>query len=107
MFDQSEYEAFIASKQKTTGKHGFKARNDWSDKLFIHQQKALHFSLEKGRSACFFDTGLGKSRIEGAIAQEFHEKTNKPSLILTPLAIGPQMQRECAELGLDSHIVRD
>jgi superfamily II DNA or RNA helicase len=53
------------------------------------------------------DTGLGKSRVEAAAAAEFMQASGKPSLILTPLAVARQMQRECEAIGVDAQIVRE
>ncbi len=102
----ADYRAFIASKGKHAAPTGFAMRHDWPG-LFPHQKAALAFACERGRSACFLDTGLGKSRVEAAAAQEFVEATGNPALILTPLAVARQMQRECAAVGVDARVVRD
>lgn len=105
-FDHSEYRAFIASKGSLTRGAGFTPVGSWSS-LFAHQRAALNFACEAGRTACFLDTGLGKSRVEAAAAEEFHRATGRPSLILTPLAVARQMQRECAAVGVEARIVRE
>lgn len=40
-------------------------------------------------------------------ASECARETGKPSLILTPLAVARQMQRECEAFGADAKVVRD
>ena len=102
----SEYRAFIASKGTAAGSHGFSPSNQWSG-LFPHQLATLQFVCEKGRAAAFLDTGLGKSRVEAAAAAEFAEQSGKPSLILTPLAVARQMQRECQAIGVAAHVIRE
>ena len=99
------YRDFIASKGTSAASRGFEPANKWS--LFAHQQAALEFACQKGRSAAFLDTGLGKSRVEAAAAAEFMQASGKPSLILTPLAVARQMQRECEAIGVDAKVVRD
>jgi superfamily II DNA or RNA helicase len=99
------YHEFIASKGIAAQSHGFRPRHKWD--LFPHQQATLQFACEKGRSAAFLDTGLGKSRVEAAAAAEFVAASGKPSLILTPLAVARQMQRECAAVGIEACIVRE
>jgi superfamily II DNA or RNA helicase len=99
------YREFIASKGTAAGSHGFEPRHQWE--LFKHQQATLQFTCQKGRAAAFLDTGLGKSRVEAAAAAEFMEASGKPSLILTPLAVARQMQRECEAVGIDAQIVRE
>ncbi len=79
---------------------------DWPT-LFEHQRRALAFACEKGRTACFLDTGLGKSRVEAAAADEFRRASGKPSLILTPLAVAQQMRRECEAVGVDARVIRE
>ena len=101
----AQYRQFIASKGTAAGSHGFQLRHDWP--LFQHQLATLEFACQKGRSAAFLDTGLGKSRVEAAAAAEFMEASGKPSLILTPLAVARQMQRECQAIGIDAQIVRE
>lgn len=102
----SAYQEFIASKQGAAKAVGFDVRGDWPG-LFKHQATALQFITGRGRAAAFLDTGLGKSRIEAAAAEEFRRASGKPSLILTPLAVARQMQRECEAVGVDARVVRD
>jgi superfamily II DNA or RNA helicase len=101
-----DYRAFIASKGTAAGSSGFALHNKWPG-LFPHQLETLRFACEKGRSAAFLDTGLGKSRVEAAAAAEFCQQSGKPSLILTPLAVARQMQRECAAVGVDARVIRE
>lgn len=101
----AEYRQFIASKGVAAGSRGFQPRHKWE--LFQHQHATLEFACQKGCSAAFLDTGLGKSRVEAAVAAEFMEASGKPSLILTPLAVARQMQRECAAIGVEARIVRE
>lgn len=102
----ADYRAFIASKGAAAGSHGFAPAGQWPG-LFPHQLATLQFVCEKGRSAAFLDTGLGKSRVEAAAAAEFAQQSGKPSLILTPLAVARQMQRECEAIGVDARVIRE
>ncbi len=99
------YREFIASKGTAAQSYGFQPQSQWD--LFPHQQATLQFACEKGRSAAFLDTGLGKSRVEAAAAAEFAAASGRPSLILTPLAVARQMVRECAAIGIEARIVRE
>lgn len=105
-FDYAGYRQFIASKGSQAATRGFEMRGDWSG-LFEHQRRALQFACEKGRGANFLDTGLGKSRVEAAFADEARIASNKPTLILTPLAVARQMQRECEAVGVEARVVRE
>ena len=106
MFDLAEYRDFIASKGGMAQSSGFDlSGTDYG--LFAHQQRALEFNAEKGKAAAFLDTGLGKSRVEAAMANEARIASNKPALILTPLAVARQMQRECEACGVEATVIRD
>jgi len=73
----------------------------------VHQTASLEFALEKGKSAAFLDTGLGKSFIELEFAKQCAEETGKPSLILTPLAVAAQMVREAGKFNIDARQIRE
>lgn len=101
-----DYHSFIASKAISANSYGFHP-SALPDRLFDHQRNAVEFALEKGRAALFLDTGLGKSGCEAVFADQARRKTGKPSLILTPLAVAKQMQRECEAFGVDAKVIRE
>lgn len=104
--DYEEYRSFIAAKVKTVSSVGF-APHGLPDRLFTHQRAAVEFALGKGRAALFLDTGLGKSGCEAVFADQAARETKRPALILTPLAVARQMQRECAAFGVEAKVVRE
>jgi SepF-like predicted cell division protein (DUF552 family) len=57
--------------------------------------------IKKGRGAGFLDTGLGKTLIELVIAANYVRHTNKPVLILTPLAVAFQFLSESEKFGIE------
>lgn len=71
--------------------------------MFAHQRDLASWALRRGRCAVFANTGLGKSRIEMAYAQHVPGHV----LVLTPLAVGPQMVAEAAAIGLCARQARD
>lgn len=101
-----EYRAFIARRAVTTERQGFEPK-PINDKAKAHQIAALEFALNRGKSAAFLDTGLGKSFIELEFARQCAEETGKPSLILTPLAVAGQMVREGQKFGIDARQIRE
>ncbi|MFC3060031.1 helicase-related protein [Paenirhodobacter populi] len=101
-----DYHAFIASKGIAASSHGF-APQALPERLFTHQRTAVEFALGKGRAALFLDTGLGKSGCEAVFADEARRETNRPALILTPLAVARQMQRECEAFGVEARVIRE
>lgn len=102
----AEYRAFIASRAPTAHKSGFEAY-PINKSAKAHQVAVLNFALERGKSAAFLDTGLGKSFIELEFARQCAEETGKPSLILTPLAVAGQMVREGQKFGIDARQIRE
>lgn len=102
----AEYRAFIASRAVATDRRGFDPQ-PINGAAKTHQRAVLDFALNKGRSAAFLDTGLGKSFIELEFARQCGEETGKPSLILTPLAVAGQMVREGQKFGIDARQIRE
>ena len=97
---QEEYLKFLERKRHSVQKHGIKPL--WiPDKMFDFQAYAAEYCIEKGRCAAFIDTGLGKTLIELVIAANYARHTNKPVLIITPLAVAFQFIREAQKFDID------
>jgi hypothetical protein len=69
--------------------------------LYDFQALLVEWSLVKGRSAIFADCGLGKTPMQLVWAENVVRKTNKPVLILTPLAVASQHVSEGAKFGIE------
>lgn len=96
----NSYREFLKSKQHTTGEFGFYA--NWiPDCAFDFQRHVISKAVKKGRMGLFLDTGLGKTLIQLAIAQNVVLSTNKRVLILTPLAVAFQFIKEAEKIGVD------
>lgn len=106
VFDIEKYRAFIAEKGVSVPASGFSPDN-LPSRLFDHQRTATEYALEKGKAALFLDTGLGKSGCEAVFADQARRATNKPALILTPLAVAKQLKRECEAFGVDAKVIRE
>ena len=102
----AEYRQFIAARAIAADRHGFAPR-EINTNAKEHQRAVLDFALDRGRSAAFLDTGLGKSFIELEFARQCAEETGKPSLILTPLAVAGQMVREGQKFGIAARQIRE
>jgi superfamily II DNA or RNA helicase len=100
-----EYREYIASRALASQMHGFTPRPH-NPNAKTHQAAVLDFAINRGKSAAFLDTGLGKSFIELEFARQCADETRKPSLILTPLAVAGQMVREGQKFGIDARQVR-
>jgi ERCC4-related helicase len=94
------YEQFLESKKHTIGNFGFEP-NYYPDIAFDFQKYIIEKSIRKGRIAIFADTGLGKTLIQLSIAKNIVNHTNKRVLILTPLAVAFQFEKEAKKLGIE------
>ena len=102
----TRYETFIASKSQLDSMSGFDPL--WvPDFLFDFQRSLVEWSIKKGRAALFADCGLGKTPMQLVWAQNIIEKTNKPVLIVTPLAVSRQTIEEGEKFGIDCEQSRD
>jgi len=103
---ESEYLDFIKKKTQSENNSGFKP-NFMPDFLFGFQSELINWSLLKGKSAMFADCGLGKTPMQLVWAENVVRETNKPVLIITPLAVSPQTIREGEKFDIDCEQSRD
>lgn len=96
-----EYEEFLQSKRHTSQDYGIEV-NYLPDQMFDYQKYVSGYLIKKGRAACFLDTGLGKTVIELTVARNYFNKTDKPVLIITPLAVAFQFIKEAKKFGIDN-----
>ncbi len=94
-----DYTEFLESKKHTSSDFGI-TPHYVPDFLFDYQKYVTEYATKKGRCAVFLDTGLGKTLIELTIARNYTEKTNKPVLIITPLAVAFQFIKEASDFGI-------
>lgn len=101
-----DYQAFLERKAQLGGNFGFEPL--WMpDFLFDFQRALVEWALRKGRGALLCDTGLGKTPMQLTWAENVRRKTGKPSLILTPLAVGAQTEAEAAKFKIEAGRSRD
>lgn len=95
-----EYQEFLKAKEHSQYMNGIEPK--WMpDAMFDFQKYVNEYASKKGRAAIFLDTGLGKTIIELTLAVNFVKQTNKPVLIITPLAVAFQFLREAEKFGID------
>lgn len=100
------YREFIDSKRQLGTNDGFKA-TFVPDFLFDFQRSLVEWAVLKGRAAVFADCGLGKTPMQLVWAENVVRKTNKPVLILMPLAVSAQTLREGEKFGIECHRSHD
>jgi hypothetical protein len=96
------YEEFLERKLHTGADHGFDPVF-MPDQLFDFQQALVQWAVRKGRAAIFADCGLGKTAMQLTWAQNVAQHTDRPVLILTPLAVAAQTIREGEKFGIECH----
>jgi hypothetical protein len=101
------YTDFLTGKFLRHDAQGFPtAPDDLPAYLFPFQRDLVAFALTKGRAALFADTGLGKTRMELAWADEVSRNAGGPVMIFAPLAVAQQTVREGLEIGVPVHYTR-
>jgi len=94
------YNEFLEAKRHTDINYGIEP-NFIPDAMFDFQKHVTNYAIKKGRCAVFLDTGLGKTVIELTVAKNYVKHTNKPVLIITPLAVAPQHVKEAIKFGIE------
>jgi len=97
-----EYQEFLASKQKNHVFSGFDIElSDLNKSMFDFQKFIVKRALKAGKYAIFADCGLGKTLMQLEWAHRVNQETNKPVLILAPLAVAGQTIKEGAKFHID------
>lgn len=101
------YEAFLASKHVAAQERGMKNIPALASHLFPFQRHCVEFALRCGSSGLFLDTGLGKTACELEWSQHAAEASNGRALILTPLAVARQIEKEGLRWGYNIRVIRE
>ena len=90
-----DYYSFLKQKEKTENVSGFEVSyDDLNINLFDFQKFIVQKALKYGKFAIFADCGLGKTLMQLSWADIITKKTNKPVLVLCPLAVANQTIQE-------------
>lgn len=96
----NKYEEFIQSKYQEYKSSGFDADiRTFNENMFDWQKAITKWALKKGKCAIFADCGLGKTLLSLEWAKQVNINTNKPVLILAPLAVSTQTVHEGEKFG--------
>jgi hypothetical protein len=99
----SDYAAFLESKTQLGSNDGFSPLF-MPEFLFDFQESLVEWAILKGRSAIFADCGMGKTPMQLVWAENVVRKTNRPVLILAPLAVTQQTAREAIKFGIEASV---
>lgn len=97
----STYADFVREKLNEGADHGF-APTFMAPSLFDFQRAMVEYAVRKGRAAIFEDCGMGKTAQFLTWAQNIVEHTNRPVLVLSPLAVSAQTVREAEKFGIEA-----
>jgi hypothetical protein len=100
------YSDFLQSKAQDTSNVGFVPKR-FPDFLFDFQASLYEWNCRKGRSLTAADCGMGKSPLQLAWGDAVVQHTNRPVLILTPLAVAQQTLRQSEKFGIDAKRCND
>jgi len=100
------FSEFIQEKTQLDGKFGFEPI-EIGEYLFPFQAYITEWAIRKGRAALFEDCGMGKTVQELEWSKNVHIHTGKPVLILTPLSVASQFEKEAQQFGIDAEKSRN
>lgn len=103
----SAYAEFLERKVLTAKPRGLATIPKLASHLFPFQARCVEFGLGAASWGCFLSTGLGKTRIQLETMAHAAEASNGQALILTPLAVARQIEREGKSLGYDVRVIRE
>lgn len=95
-----EYDDFLKNKEFEQPSAGFDCE-DLPYPLFDYQSPIVKWALKRGKAAIFADTGLGKTIMQLAWADQVAKNTNGCVLILAPLAVADQTVVEGRKYGIE------
>lgn len=102
-----QYDDFLETKRLVSEPVGFDVSiNDIHQLLFPFQRDIVRWAVRRGRAAIFADCGLGKTLMQLEWARHVHEKTGGDILILAPLAVAAQTEREGEKVGINVTVCR-
>lgn len=104
---QIQYDELLESKRVKAQASGFRvAPESLPASLFPFQRDIVTWALARGKAAIFADTGMGKTPMQLVWAELVARHTGRPVLILAPLAVAQQTQREGEKFGVNVTVCR-
>lgn len=100
------YDEFIEQKSRKAMAYGFEPY-EITAPLFDWQKHVASWAVRKGRAALFEECGLGKTLQQLEWASQIERHTWKPVIVLTPLSVANQTQREAVKFGYTAKVVAE
>ena len=98
----ADYQSFIESKRVADAPSGLTEIGDLNPMLFDFQRDIVRWALRRGRAAIFADCGLGKTPKQLEWASHIPGRV----IVVAPLAVGKQTEREGAKFGIECRYTR-
>lgn len=101
-----KYDDFIKGKEIDFIQSGFEPKEKfYPEGLLPHQDVCISWACRRGRAALFLDTGLGKTICQLTWADQVSRHTDGYVLILAPLAVSHQTERESVKFNMTAKVV--
>ena len=101
------YLDIVNSKRVAFAPTGLTKVPELNSAMFPYQRDSTEFLLRCGCGGAYLDTGLGKSIIGLDWGRVLVETFNMPVLMLAPLGVTKQHEREAAKFGIDAKAIRE
>lgn len=92
------YREFLKKKAIVDNPTGIENPKGLKKSLFPFQKAVTEWALKRGRAAIFAGTGLGKTPMQCEWARQVEKHTERPVLILAPLAVSYQTIEEAKKI---------
>ena len=103
-----DYNDYIATKEFAHVEAGFDpVVAHYPEAIFEHQAAITTWACKRGRAGVFMDTGLGKTITQLTWADQVCRKTDGYVLLLAPLAVAHQTEREASKFGMVAKFAAD
>lgn len=103
----ADYLEFLRRKDRGAPRRGLKSVPPLASHLQRFQADCAAFSLEVGSAGDYLATGLGKTAIGLEYARLAAAASNGRALVLTPLAVARQWEREGLRWGYQIRVIRE
>lgn len=103
-----DYNEYIATREYASIDAGFEPNeSSYPEAIFPHQAAVVTWACKRGRAGVFMDTGLGKTITQLTWGDQVQRHTDGYVLLLAPLAVAHQTEREASKFGLSARFVAD
>ena len=100
-----DYKEFIESKSIQVTATGIEVdKTELNKMLFEFQKDIVRWALAKGKAAIFADCGDGKTAMQLEWAEKIRTRTGGKVIIIAPLAVSQQTEREGRKFGIKVNI---